>query len=271
MRRIDQLGEDTLIPGEDDAGFPCGLERVYFAHRNSRVPLYTKKNDVEFPERWRENAQISYESGIKFTDLLPDQSPLRDADMVIGIPASGVPFARGVSTGLAIPYENKLITKVKESRSFLESDLSKIAANVNEKLQINFPEKWKGKKVIIADDSIVRGNTFGEITRILHKLGVEEVHFVSGFPPLRYPCHLGVSIRDSKELIADGRNEEQIAQEIKKKAKVPDDFIVTVSYLQQEQLKEATGGHELCFGCVDGKYPVNKDGTVDVFIRKRVD
>lgn len=165
------------------------------------------------------------------------------ADLVIGVPDSGLDAALGFSEESGIPYGIGLIKNKYIGRTFIAPDdrldrvkikLAPIEANL------------KGKRIVLVDDSIVRGTTCGQIIRLLRSAGVSEVHMRVSAPPFRSPCYYGTDIDSTDDLIACRYDIQEIAQHI---------GADSLGYLPVDQLRMIAGGNGCCDACFTGNYP----------------
>ncbi|NOZ76866.1 MAG: amidophosphoribosyltransferase [Euryarchaeota archaeon] len=171
-----------------------------------------------------------------------------EADFVSPIPDSAIPFALGYSKASGVPYRESLIRNRYVGRTFILPDQQ--ARELAVRLKLNpMLEELEGKKVILFDDSIVRGTTSGRIINLLRDAGAEEVHMRVGCPPIKSLCRLGIDMPTDQELIASDKTEEEIAEVI---------GADSLKYLPLEGLIEVIGKDEtrLCLGCLTSKYPV---------------
>lgn len=171
-----------------------------------------------------------------------------DADVVIAVPDSATPAAIGYAQESGIPYSEGLIKNRYIGRTFIQPDdrLRKLGIA----LKFNaLTDNLAGKRVVLVDDSIVRGNTSGPIVRLLREAGAREVHVRVSSPPIRHPCFLGVDMATYPELIAHRMTIEGIRQHL---------GADSLAYLSLEGLIRSTGRDPdtFCTGCFTGKYPV---------------
>ncbi len=170
-----------------------------------------------------------------------------EADVVVGVPDSGLDAAIGYAERSGIPYEIGFIKNKYIGRTFIapgqkvREDKVKIKLNVVESVV-------RGKRVILVDDSIVRGTTSGRIVKLLHDAGAKEVHFLSSAPPFINPCYYGTDIDSKENLVACHHTPEEFAKMI---------GADTVGYLDLEHAKILDGGDGkgMCTACFDGNYP----------------
>ncbi len=178
---------------------------------------------------------------------LADEAPV-EADVVMPIPDTGVPAAIGYSQASGIPFGEGLIKNRYIGRTFIQP--TQAIRRLGVRLKLNpLVGDIKGKRLVVVDDSIVRGNTTREIVRMLRDAGAREVHMRISSPPDMYPCFYGIDTAIRKELIASTRSVEEIR-----------DFIGadTLHYLSMENLVRATRRprEDFCLACFDGDYPI---------------
>ena len=168
-----------------------------------------------------------------------------DADIVVGVPDSGLDAALGFSRQSGIPYGIGLIKNKYIGRTFISPGQSTRLDQVKIKLSA-VEESVKGKKVVLVDDSIVRGTTCGRIVTLLREAGAEEIHMRISSPPFLNPCYYGTDIDTRENLIACNHSVEDIAKII---------GADTLGYLPVSQLSLLTGNCDYCSACFDGDYP----------------
>lgn len=249
----------------------CDFEWAYFARPNSR---FSRQMNGK-PEEDEENLLSVYAFREQCGQIMAQEAPIPNADVVIGIPDSGLAFASGYAQKLQVPHQHLIIRDHFDtegsSRLFMrDDDKQGIGSKVLGKLSM-IPDRylWEGKTVVLCDDSVVRGNVSAQITKAVFGFGAKAVHWVIGFPPVRHRCHLGVSIRTHDELIAVQTNGDtkEIARQIGAtsvtyisykgfiRARLPKG--TKLKNAPPEDIFLANGG---CGGCLTGKYPVSKSG-----------
>lgn len=266
--KISKEGLTSLKKGEKKVSYFCDFEWAYFSRPDSLANTNEIKSQGSKPDMWLSFSSFRNRCG----KILAKESPIK-ADFVIGIPDSGLPVATGYAKALKIPYQQYIIRDHFDEnglfRLFMRDDQKKqIPQKVLGKLSLIPDLKiWKNKIVVLADDSIVRGNVSAEITRAVFEAGAREVHWVIGFPPVAFPCHLGVSIRTKEELIAGSCTDpKNIALKI---------GATSVNYISNEgfinarklfsRLKKTSQKDRIflenngCGGCVTGIYPINNE------------
>ena len=192
--------------------------------------------------------------------FLAQEHPV-EADVVIGVPDSGLDAALGYSQESGIPYGIGFIKNKYIGRTFIQGSQKQRENSVRIKLNV-VSSTVKGKRVVLVDDSIVRGTTSARIIKLLRDAGATEVHFMVSAPPFKYPCYFGTDIPDQKLLVATGRTVEQINEII---------GADTLGYLSTEHVvqlaKDAKCG--FCTACFTGEYAVKPDEVLSTDIHER--
>lgn len=214
------------LPKEKEAR--CIFEYIYFARPDSHI-----------------DGVSVYASRIKAGKFLAQDSPV-EADLVTGVPESGNAAALGYSLASGIPYGTAFVKNGYVGRTFIKPKQSSRESSVQVKLNV-LREAVAGKRVIMIDDSIVRGTTSDRIVRMLRDAGATEVHVRISSPPFLWPCYFGTDIPAREQLIAYNRTIEEIRQII---------GADSLGYLGIDRLKEMTEGLPICTGCFTGKYPM---------------
>ena len=171
-----------------------------------------------------------------------------EADVVIGAPDSGLDAALGYAQESGIPYGVGFIKNKYVGRTFIQGSQAQRESSVRIKLNA-ITSTVKGKRVVLVDDSIVRGTTSARTIRLLREAGAAEVHYRISAPPFAHPCYFGTDIPDEKDLIATGHTVEEINK------MVGSDTLgyLSVEHVQQLAIHSKCG---FCTGCFTGKYPV---------------
>lgn len=211
---------------------PCIFEYVYLARSDSTI------DDVSV-----------YEARYNCGKFLAEMCKI-DADIVAGVPDSALVCARGYSDVSGIPYVDALSKNRYIGRTFIQPTQSQRENSVKIKLTA-FRSNIQGKRLILLDDSIVRGTTSKKIISLLRKSGAKEVHMVVASPIVKCPCYFGVDMDTKDQLIGSDRDAEEICKLI---------GADSLHYIPLEKLKEACGCGEFCTGCFDGKYAVDLEG-----------
>src|SRR3972149_5785744 len=228
--KIDENGLKTLSPFKKSKHSQCIFEFIYFARPDSNIfnrNVHTVRKE--------------------FGRILARESPCK-ADIVIPIPDSGVVAALGFSEVSGIPFEAGLIRNHYVGRTFIEPQQS--IRHFGVKVKLNPVKKViEGKRVVIIDDSIVRGTTSQKIVKMIRDAGAREVHLRISSPPTTYPCFYGIDTPTRKELIASSKSIDEI------KGFIGAD---SLGYLTVEALHRAVNSNdnEFCNGCFTGNYPV---------------
>jgi amidophosphoribosyltransferase len=178
-------------------------------------------------------------------ELLADQAPV-EADMVMGVPDSGVPAAEGFALASGIAYGQGLVKNRYIGRTFIDPDQRARDKGVRRKLN-PLRENIAGKRLVVVDDSIVRGTTTRALVRMLREAGAAEVHLRISSPPFAWPCFYGIDTPTRGELLAANASLEEIV-----------DFLGcdTLAYISLENLTAAIGVAEgFCDACLTGRYP----------------
>src|SRR6476661_2812937 len=221
-----------VVEGEREAF--CVFEYIYFARPDSRM-----------------NGDVLQAARGRMGEILARESPAVGASLVIPVPDSGAPAARGFARASGLPQDDGLIKNRYVGRTFIEpgQELRKHGL----RLKFNpLPEIVGGKSLVVVDDSIVRGNTTRQIVQMLRDAGAREVHMRISAPPIKHPCHYGVDMSTREEMVAHGRTVEEIAEEL---------GCDSLAYLSLEGVYEAirSGRATHCDACFTGGYPL--DGT----------
>jgi len=233
------LGEDGLqsrmvVPGGRRAF--CVFEYIYFARPDSRM-----------------NDQVLQVARGRMGEILWREAPV-EADLVIAVPDSGNPAARGLARAAGLPQDDGFVKNRYVARTFIQpgQELRKHGL----RLKFNpLPEVIAGKRLVVVDDSIVRGNTTRQIVQMLRDSGAAEVHMRISAPPIKHPCHYGIDMSTSEEMIAHGRTTEEVAAEL---------GCDSLHYLSLAGVYEAVRGTRAthCDACFTGDYPLpGSDGA----------
>ncbi|MGC5013558.1 amidophosphoribosyltransferase [Streptosporangium sp. DT93] len=217
----------------------CVFEHLYLTRQDSRI-----------------GGTRAGATRVAFGERLAMESPV-DADLVVAVPASGVPAARGYARAAGLPLAGTLVRDEQVGRTFIEPDRSRRERKLRSKFSIGSPVD--GARVVVVDDSIVRGSTMRRIVALLRESGASEVHVRIASPPLVAPCHYGVDIVDTGELVAAGRETGEVCRII---------GATSLAHLSVAGMRHTVGsaaGEGLCEGCLTGEYPTRVDGTRDKF------
>jgi amidophosphoribosyltransferase len=184
---------------------------------------------------------------VRMGEQLAREAPV-DADLVLPIPDSGTPAAIGFSRALSIPFSEGVIKNRYVGRTFIQPDQGLREQGI--RLKFNPLAEVAGRRVVVVDDSIVRGNTTGQIVAMLFEAGATEVHVRISSPPVIGPCFYGIDLAGEDELVAAGRTVEEVRERI---------GATSLAHLSLEGLQEATlrPESELCRACLTRDYPTS--------------
>jgi len=222
----DGIQSDTKLVSSKKAH--CIFEYIYFARLDSRM----------------DNISV-YDARIKGGMALAKRYPV-DADVVTGVPESGLTAAVGYSKYSGIPFIPAFNKNSYVGRTFIKPTQSERASAVHMKLSV-IESVVKDKRIVLIDDSIVRGTTIAGLINMMRKAGAKEVHVRISSPAFLYPCFYGTDVPDNSQLIASEHSTEQIRVQI---------GADSLEYMHIEDFEQMTGDLELCKACFDGKYPV---------------
>lgn len=227
--RINANGIESARVDLHEPAALCMFEYIYFARPDSQL-----------------NGESIYMARYRMGRRLAKEYPV-DADVVMAIPDSAVPGGIGFADEADLPYVEGLIKNRYIGRTFISPDQRMRSRGVQ--LKFNpLVENLAGRRIVVVDDSIVRGTTTPRIVQLLRDAGAKEVHVRVTSPPIKHPCYLGVDLATYDELIAANFTVEEIRQKI---------GADSLGYLSLEGLVEATGrdAGEMCLGCLTGVYP----------------
>lgn len=207
--------------------FMCAMEYIYFARPDSDIEGCNVHNFRKMTGK-----------------LLFKESPV-DADIVVGVPDSSLSAAMGYAEASGLPYEMGLIKNKYIGRTFIQPSQEMRDKGVKMKLS---PVKTivNGKRIVLVDDSVVRGTTSRRIVGMLKEAGAREVHLRIASPQLTRPCYYGIDITTDKELICAGRTLEEVRDAL---------GVDSIAFLSEQALYEAGKRNELCLACFNGNYP----------------
>lgn len=234
--KISEDGLETLDAGTAKGKAQCMFEYVYFARPDSEIDEASMY-------------QVRHEMGV----CLAKEAPV-DADMVMGVPDSGVPAAAGFTHQSGIPYGDGLAKNRYVGRTFIAP--SQTQRELGIRLKLNpLRHQIEGKRLIVVDDSIVRGNTMRQLVKMLREFGAKEVHMRISSPPVMWPCFYGIDIDSRDQLIAAQKSIEKIREHI---------GADSLAYISIEGMVAATGrsADQFCLACFNGDYPVEVAGDM---------
>lgn len=227
---VDEHGLFSFVGQEPVRPALCMFEFIYFARPDSQ--LY---------------GRTLYEIRREMGRLLAREAPV-EADIVMPVPDSGTPSAIGFAEEMGIPFGEGLIKNRYVGRTFIEP--TQTIRQLGIKLKLNpLRSAITGKRVVLVDDSIVRGNTSKQIVAVMREAGAREVHMRVSAPPVMWPCFYGIDTANREELIASSMSVEEIRKYIGADSLV---------YLSLDSLVRATGrdASDFCLACLDGNYPI---------------
>ncbi|EKP95687.1 amidophosphoribosyltransferase [Thermaerobacter subterraneus] len=228
------------LPGWDRAGLAreafCVFEYIYFARPDSCFA-------------GRSVYAVRKELGRRLARVHP-----ASADVVVGVPDSSLPAAAGYAEAAGLPHELGLVKNRYTGRTFIRPGAREREEAVRLKLH-PVPGVLAGRRVVLVDDSLVRGTTARWLVTALREAGAREVHLRITAPPYRFPCHFGVDTGRAEELLAAGHSPQAMARAV---------GADSLAFLPLDQVVEATGrpAGSLCLGCFTGRYPLDPEGKV---------
>ena len=219
------------VVGEREAF--CVFEYIYFARPDSRM-----------------GGNVLQAVRGRMGEVLAREAPAPTADLVIAVPDSGTPAARGYARAAGLPQDDGFVKNRYVARTFIQpgQELRKHGL----RMKFNpLPEIVAGKSLVVVDDSIVRGNTTRQIVQMLRDAGAREVHLRISAPPIRHPCHYGVDMSSREEMVAHGRTVEDVREHL---------GCDSLAYLSLAGVYEAIGGSRdaHCDACFSGEYPLGE-------------
>jgi amidophosphoribosyltransferase len=224
--------QTRIVAGSARRAF-CVFEYIYFARPDSRMA-----------------GTVLQVARARMGEILWREAPV-EADLVVPVPDSGNPAARGLARAAGLPQDDGFIKNRYIARTFIQPGQELRRHGL--RLKFNpLPEVVSGKRLIVVDDSIVRGNTTRQIVQMLREAGAAEIHLRISAPPIKHPCHYGIDMSTREEMIAHGRSVEEVAAEL---------GADSLHYLSLEGVYEAVGASRAthCDACFSGEYPL--EGT----------
>ena len=217
----------------------CVFEYIYFARLDSTI----------------DGVKV-YDARIRGGKSLAKSYPV-EADLVTGVPESGIPAAKGYSEESGIPFGFAFYKNSYIGRTFIKPTQKERESSVHLKLSV-LESAVKGKRIVLVDDSIVRGTTIANLIRMLKKAGALEVHVRICSPSFLHPCYFGTDVPSNDQLIASNHSVEEIREMI---------GADSLGYMQSEYLEGMAGNLPLCKACFDGNYPMD----VEAELNKKID
>ncbi|ACU54846.1 amidophosphoribosyltransferase [Acidimicrobium ferrooxidans DSM 10331] len=236
--------EREVDPGEvlvigDDAQASSSLPGPHFQHLCVFEFVYFARPDAKLLGREVHGTRR------RMGEHLARVAPV-EADMVMGVPDSGIPAAEGYALASGIPYGQGLVKNRYIGRTFINPGAAQRRQAIRRKLNA-LEDNVRGKRLVVVDDSIVRGATTRQLVALLRQAGAAEVHLRISSPPYRWPCYYGIDTPSRPELIASRLSVDEIAQEL---------GADSLAYLPLAHLRDAVGvTHGCCDACLTGAYP----------------
>lgn len=221
------LHSEYLPPAKKRAH--CIFEYIYFARLDSQL------DGIDI-----------YNARIRAGKALAKSYPA-DADLVVGVPDSGLAAAKGYSEQSGIPFALAFHKNSYTGRTFIKPSQKERESSVKQKLSILAPVV-KGKRIVLVDDSIVRGTTIKNLINMMKAAGAVSVHVRISSPPFLYPCYFGTDVPSNKQLIAHSHNVNEICSMI---------GADSLGYMKIKQLSEMVEGLPICTACFSGDYPMD--------------
>lgn len=215
----------------------CMFEVVYFSSPQSEV-----RQQSIYRLRFKLGQKLAQEI---LDTLSEDSSPKEHFDYVVPVPETSRTAAIAVAEALVIPYREYLVKNAYVPRTFILGKQTERIEALQAKLSLIGPE-IRGQRILLVDDSVVRGNTSRLMAMRLREAGARSVTLASTCPPIRFGCYYGIDFPDPTELVATGRQVPEIAKALS---------VDGLFYLSQKGLQEALDTENLCMACLDGKYP----------------
>lgn len=241
---IDENGIESIMYDQSKKKALCAFEYVYFARPDSSI-----------------DGKSVYMARRSAGRILAKEHPV-DADLVVAVPDSGIAAAIGFAEESGIPYAVGLIKNKYMGRTFIQPDQKSRELAVRLKLNV-LKENIEGKRLVLIDDSIVRGTTSKRIVDMLKDAGATEVHVRVSSPPVKHSCYFGIDTPTQKQLVGAVNTIDEIKEMI---------HADSLGYISIQGLVESIGqnGQELCTACFDGDYPmaVPQEGNKFVFEKK---
>ena len=261
---VGRLGKGYVVSSETCALQAVGAEFLYDIAPGEILEISGKGLRSSYYSRYRRNAMCAMEyiyfarpdtsiEGVNVHSfreeagrILSEESPVQ-ADLVFGVPDSGISSAIGYARASGIPMETGLVKNAYVGRTFIQPSQNLREAGVRMKLA-PVTSVVKGKRLIVIDDSIVRGTTSRQIVRMLRQAGAAEVHMRITSPPLRHPCFYGIDISSETELISSHKTVEEVRRFIEADS---------LAFLSEKGLLSAGKRTDLCMACFNGRYPTD--------------
>ena len=236
--------ESSIFSSKSKNHKMCIFEQIYFSRPDSII-----------------NGQLAYESRVRMGESLAEEHPI-DADIVIGVPDSAIPAAIGYASKSGISYTEGLIRNRYVGRTFISPNQRLRELGVRTKFNV-LKDVIKDKKIILVDDSIVRGTTTSRVIELLKDSGAAEIHMRVSSPPITSPCYFGVDMASTTELIANNFDNESIRKVI---------GADSLGFLSMENLLTSVNSedNDYCRACFTGEYPIPIQLDFDKFHLEKI-
>ena len=236
--------ESSIFSSKSKNHKMCIFEQIYFSRPDSIF-----------------NGQLAYESRVRMGESLAEEHPI-DADIVIGVPDSAIPAAIGYANKSGISYTEGLIRNRYVGRTFISPNQRLRELGVRTKFNV-LKDVIKDKKIILVDDSIVRGTTTSRVIELLKDSGAAEIHMRVSSPPITSPCYFGVDMASTTELIANNFDNESIRKVI---------GADSLGFLSMENLLTSVNSedNDYCRACFTGEYPIPIQLDFDKFHLEKI-
>jgi amidophosphoribosyltransferase len=240
---IDDEGVRSLHPFDPTPQRLCVFEFVYFARPDSSL-----------------NGANVHAARRRMGYRLAEQAPAA-ADLVVPVPESGIPAAQGFAAASGIPYADGLVKNRYVGRTFIQPAQSMRDQGIRMKLN-PIPDILDGRRIVLVDDSIVRGSTTRQLVRMVRDAGAAEIHLRISSPPYKWPCFYGMDTGDRSTLLAADRSIDEVREFLE---------VDSLSYLDLIGLLDATGieGDVFCTACLSGDYPTEVADAGDKYLLER--
>ena len=261
---LDTIGAELLRevePGEMVVLRPGSLRSLRWAPKRAEATCVFEFIYFSRPDSVVDGRPL-YEMRRQMGRILAAEAPV-DADIVVPMPDSGTPAAVGFAEALGLPFVEGMIKSRYITRTFIQP--TQRLRELGVRLKFNpMPYVVDGKKIVLVDDSIVRGTTSSRLVAELRRAGAAEVHLRVASPPVRWPCFLGIDLATRDELIAAQHDLDELTELL---------GADSLAYLSLDGLRQAIGrpdGGGVCFACFTGRYPVNVHGVLGKRVDERV-
>jgi amidophosphoribosyltransferase len=262
---LDALGAEfvrEILPGEmiviDQGGDPRSVNPFPAERVDPRLCIF------EFVYMARPDSQLYgrevHGARVRMGEMLARKAPV-DADIVMGVPDSGLPAAEGYAQASGLPYASGLVKNRYIGRTFINPSQGEREQNARRKLNV-LTERVRGKRLVVVEDSVVRGTTTRYLSKMLREAGAAEVHLRVALPPVKWPCFYGIDIGAKDELLGASHTIEGIRELL---------AVDSIAYLNVPELRSAIGvqGAGFCDACMTSDYPTSVGSSADKLMLER--